>query len=248
MGDRSFKLIATRHPTRDGHRSDCREVSIMRTVLRLMISAPALLALAAASPVWAQAPQPAALVEDVSAGMAGIGAFDYVSAGKRIELGSAGKLTLAYLASCVEETIAGGSVTVGAEQSAIAGGTVQRRTVACAGKTMQLTAEQSGKSGGLVFRKPPNTAPSAERPLMVPSPGPVISLPKAGRLTIARVDGTGVAIVLDLPGKPIDLATRGLGLAPGGAYRASYGTSTIVFQIDAPSGAPAPPIARLIRF
>jgi len=220
----------------------------MRTVPRISISALALMALASASPVWAQAPQPAALVEDVSAGVAGVGAFDYVSAGKRIELGSAGKLTLAYLASCVEETIAGGNVAVGAEQSVVTGGAVQRRTVACAGKTMQLTAEQSGKSGGLVFRKPPGTAAQAERPMLIPNPGPVVSLPKAGRLTIARVDGTGAPIVLDLPGKPVDLATRGLGLAPGGAYRASYGASTIVFQIDAPSGAPAPPIARLIRF
>jgi hypothetical protein len=196
----------------------------------------------------AQGTQPAALVEDVSAGVTGVGAFDYVSAGKRIDLGTAGKVTLAYLASCIEETIAGGNVTVGTEQSVVAGGAVQRRTVACAGKTMQLTAEQSGKSGGLVFRKPPGAAPPAERPMLIPSPGPVVSLPKAGRLTIARVDGTGAPIVLDLPGKPVDLGARHLALAPGGTYRASYGTSAIVFQIDAPSGAPAPPIARLIRF
>ena len=222
----------------------------MDLLLRTLIAVSSIVLLIGAgnAPAAAQAPQPTALVEDVSAGVAGVGAFDYVSAGKRIDLGSAGKLTLAYLASCVEETITGGSVTVGAEQSVVAGGAVQRRTVACAGKSMQLTAEQSGKSGGLVFRKPPSAAPATGRPLLMPSPGPVVSLPKAGRLTITRVDGKAAPVVLDLPGKPVDLGVRGVDWAPGGTYRASYGTTAIVFQIDAPSGASAPPIARLIRF
>lgn len=209
---------------------------------------------ALAQGAWAQAAAPAALVEDVSAGVKGVEAFDYVSAGKQIQLGSAGKLVLGYLASCQEETITGGIVTVGTDQSSVSGGSVDRKTVACAGKSMQLTAEQSGKSGGLVFRKPPSTggttapAPTAGRPRAIPATGPVISLPKPGRLTIVRVDTSAAPVTLDLPAKPVDLGKRGVRLAPGGTYQANYGASSVTFQIDAQSRADASPLARLIRF
>ncbi|HKX07137.1 MAG TPA: hypothetical protein VJN67_03055 [Stellaceae bacterium] len=209
---------------------------------------------ALAQAAWAQAAAPAALVEDVSAGVKGVEAFDYVSAGKQIQLGSGGKLVLGYLASCQEETIAGGIVTVGTDQSSVSGGSVDRKTVACAGKSMQLTAEQSGKSGGLVFRKPPSTSgataptPTAGRPRAMPPAGPVISLPKPGRLTIVRVDTSAAPVALDLPAKPVDLGKRGVRLAPGGTYQANYGASSVTFQIDAQSTADASPLARLIRF
>jgi hypothetical protein len=210
----------------------------------------------AASAASAQSVAPAALVEDVSTGVKGVEAFDYVSAGKQIQLGGAGRLVLGYLNSCQEETIVGGTVTVGSDQSTVAGGSVGRKTIACAGKPMQLTAEQSGTSGGLVFRKPPSknatttapTAPATDRPRVIPSAGPVISLPKPGRVTIARVDSNAAPVVLDLSAKPVDLGKRGVHLAPGGTYRASYGSSTTVFQIDAQSTGETSPLARLIRF
>jgi len=226
---------------------------ILGTAARTIAAAVGL-AGAVANPVSAQQAAPAALVEDVSAGVTGVDAFDYVPEGKQIQLDGAGKLVLGYLASCVEETIVGGSVTVGTEQSTVAGGAVQRKTVACAGKPMRLSTEQSGKSGGLVFRKPPSTsapavpAPTADRPRLIPGAGPVISLPKPGRLTIARVDAKAAPIAVDLPAKPVDLGKRGVRLAPGGTYRASYGSSAVVFEIDAQSTGEASPLARLIRF
>ncbi len=205
---------------------------------------------------WAQTAPPAALVEDVSAGVAGVEAFDYVSAGKQIQLGASGKLVLGYLNSCQEETIVGGTVTVGADQSTVAGGSVDRKTVACAGKTMQLTAEQSGTSGGLVFRKAPSksattttpAAPAPDRPRVIPSAGPVISVPKPGRVTIVRVDSQAAPVTLNLPAKPVDLGKRGVRLTPGATYQANYGASSVVFQIDAQSTSDTSPLARLIRF
>ena len=77
------------------------------------VLAAGLLASVAASAASAQSAVPAALVEDVSAGVTGVEAFDYVSAGKQIQLGGSGKLVLGYLNSCQEETIVGGTVTVG---------------------------------------------------------------------------------------------------------------------------------------
>jgi hypothetical protein len=219
------------------------------SVARIAMTA-TVLAGPAAHGAGAQPAAPAALVEDVSPGVTGLEAFDYVPAGKQIQLGSAGKLVLGYLASCVEETILGGAVTVGAEQSTVAGGAVQRKTIACAGQPMQLTAEQSGKSGGLVFRRPPSTspAPAADRPRLIPGTGPVISLPKPGRVTISRVDAKAPPVTLDLPAKPVDLGKRGVQLAPGGTYRASYGASAVLFEVDARSTGESSPLARLIRF
>jgi hypothetical protein len=206
----------------------------------------------AAQGVCAPSAAPTALVEDVSAGVKGVEAFDYVSAGKQIQLGSAGTLVLGYLESCSEETITGGIVTVGADQSTVAGGSVQRKTVACAGKPMQLTAQQSGTSGGLVFRKPPSaktaTAPASDQPRIIPAAGPVVSVPKPGRVTITRVDSKGPPIILDLPAKPVDLGKRGVRLMLGGTYQANYGSSSVVFQIDAQSTSDASALARLIRF
>lgn len=217
----------------------------MAFVLPLLLIATMRLASPAA---MAQAAGAAALVEDVSADVAGIGAFDYVPVGKRIALGASGHLTLGYLGSCVEETIAGGTVTVGAKQSTVDGGAVQRKTVACAGRTMQLTTDQSGKSGGIVFRKPPATAAAPPPPLVIHGASPVVSLPQPGKLGIARVDQPADALLLDLPGKPVDLATRGVRLVPGGTYRASYGSATITFRIDAEIAEPGSPLVRLIRF
>src|SRR5579871_3011181 len=102
-------------------------------VMRGMLGIAAIaLAGALAQGAWAQGSSPAALVEDVSAGVKGVEAFDYVAAGKQIQLGSGGSLVLGYLASCQEETIIGGTVIVGTDQSTVAGGSVQRKTVPCA--------------------------------------------------------------------------------------------------------------------
>ncbi len=138
-------------------------------------------------------------------------------------------------------------MTVGSEQSTVAGGTVQRKTVACAGRALQLTTDQSGKSGGIVFRKPPTPA-AAPQPITIHGASPVVSLPQAGQLSITRLDRPGTAIALDLPGKPVDLATRGIRLAPGGTYKASYGSAAIVFRIDTEIAEPGSALVRLIRF
>src|SRR3546814_1870446 len=111
-----------------------------------------LLALLAAPAVAAD---PTALVEDVSATAAGVEFMDYVAAGRVIHLGTGGTLVLSYLKSCVRETVTGGSVTVGIDQSRIEGGKVAREVVSCDGGKLALTAEQSAKSGTMVFRKAP---------------------------------------------------------------------------------------------
>ena len=89
------------------------------------------------APCFAQTP--VALVEDVRGNSAGVEFMDYLTAGKVIKLKSQDSVMLGYLASCWSETITGGTVVVGPEQSDVQGGKVNRLKVPCNGGKIALT-------------------------------------------------------------------------------------------------------------
>ena len=111
------------------------------------------------SPVAAQTP--AAVVEEVGGSVTGVQFMDYVEPGQVIRLGTHDRIVLGYLKSCWRETITGGTVTVGTEQSEVAGGEVVRAKIACEGGKMTLSAELAGKSGAMVFRQVPRRQSAA---------------------------------------------------------------------------------------
>ncbi len=195
---------------------------------------------------------PAAIVEDVTGSVAGIDILDYVDAGKVIELKGDASLVLGYLKSCVRETIRGGTVKVGTEQSEIAGGKVERKTSPCDGGKLQLTAEQAGKSGAMVFRRGPASAAQAPTPdLVLHATGPVVTLSSApaGPIVFERLDQPTQPISIALSAQKTDLAKKGVQLVPGGLYRARQGERSIVVRIDARATAGGGPVVgRLIRF
>src|SRR6201997_1678556 len=84
----------------------------------------------------ASAQSPAAVVEEVQGNVPGVQFMDYVDPGQVIRLGAHDRIVLGYLKSCWRETISGGTVTVGPEQSEVAGGEVARAKVACEGGKM----------------------------------------------------------------------------------------------------------------
>lgn len=205
----------------------------------------------AATPLHAQAP--VAVVEDVSSASAGVEFMDYVSAGKIIKLAPADVLVLGYMNSCQHETITGGTVTVGAEQSTVVGGKLQREKIACDGGKLQLSAQQASKSGAVVFRAPPK--PSAPQPqLTLYGLSPLVDMKGGGRLVIERLDQPGERIEVNVAQHPLvrgaflDLAKEGTALTAGGVYRATAGSRQIVFKVDpfARPGA-APLVGRLLR-
>ena len=114
----------------------------------------------------ASAQSPAAVVEEIQGSVPGVAFMDYVDPGQVIRLGAHDRIVLGYLQSCWRETINGGTVTVGAEQSEVAGGEVARAKVACEGGKMMLSAELAGKSGAMVFRQ----APKPQAVAAVPHP------------------------------------------------------------------------------
>jgi hypothetical protein len=107
-------------------------------------------ALAAASTGNA-APRQVALVEDVI-GSSTVEVMDYVDAGQTIRLGAHDSIVLSYLHSCIRETVTGGTITIGIEQSEVQGGRVTRRTLACNDHTFVLTGGNETQFAGRVFR------------------------------------------------------------------------------------------------
>ncbi len=211
--------------------------------------------------VWGSAAafaQQAALVEDAKGKNLDVDFMDYVDAGRVIKLAPGDELVLGYLRSCWRETIKGGTVTVGAEQSTVEGGNVRREKVECDGGKMRLTQTQSGQAGVMVFRAPPRpaqapTAPAPQATLYGLSP--VLDVKGGGMVTIERIDAPGEKLTVQVAAQQLqrgafhDLAKAGQTLVAGGVYRASAGPGReIVFKVD-PEAKPgqAPVISRLLR-
>ena len=217
---------------------------------------PVTLALIAVLATPGQAAQPVAIVEDLDAPNTDVQFFDYVDAGKVIELGAGGTLILGYFASCQRETITGGKVRIGADASEVENGKIERERVECDGGGVQLAAAQTGKSGVLVFRVPgkTSTASQPEPTATIYATAPLIDIGSnsadgAESVVLERVDRPPETHTAMITGRVADLATQGINLRPGGVYRAWLGDRSTTFKVDeyaAPDGGPI--ISRLVRF
>jgi hypothetical protein len=211
---------------------------------------------AAAVILTAAAQSPVAVVEEITGSVTGVQFMDYVEPGQVIHLGAHDRIVLGYLKSCWRETITGGTVTVGNDQSEVAGGDVARAKVACEGGKMMLSAELAGKSGAMVFRQAPKPQAAA-----LPHPeftlyglSPVFEVHPPGTLVVERLDQPGERHEMPVTeqqlvrGAFLDFAKAGVALAPGGLYRAKIGDQEMVFKIDADAKPGAAPLAgRLAR-
>ncbi len=189
----------------------------------------------------ALADNPVAMVEAVTGAPPGVAIMDYLAAGKVIKLGATDGLVVDYFRSCLRETIRGGTVTIGADQSSVAGGAISSEKVDCDGGQLRLTREQASESGVVVYRVVPKTGSQhsdtmVERTLYGLSP--VIEVPGGGRLVVERLDRTAKTLVIDASGAQLmagdfyDFAKHGQRLAAGGIYRASANGNSVVFKID----------------
>jgi len=223
----------------------------MKTIPVLALSGAFVLNLTAS----AAAQAPVAVVEDVNGKVSGVEFMDYVTPGTKIELGRHGSIVLSYMKSCRQEIIIGGTVTIGTEQSSVDNGRVERTTVRCDAKHIQLAAREEDQSAATVFR---NISPSqmANTPqITLYGRSPVVETNGPGTLIVERLDRPGERHEVGLSeqsldrGKFYDFAKAHVVLTPGGTYLASFGTLTVVFKIDrqAKSGS-TPIIGRLLRF
>src|SRR5208283_528759 len=79
--------------------------------------------------VFAQTP--VAIVEEVKGKIPGLEAMDYLLPGQTFHLSQDCSVAIGYLKSCVRETIRGGEVEIGNEQSTVEKGLVERGRVEC---------------------------------------------------------------------------------------------------------------------
>jgi hypothetical protein len=91
--------------------------------------------------------------------------------GKVIRLLPYETIVLTYMASCVRETITGGTVVVGSEGSKVVAGSIERTRIDCDGGRMHLTAEQANAFSGRVFRGGPKSSHSRSGPVDGPETG-----------------------------------------------------------------------------
>jgi hypothetical protein len=193
---------------------------------------------------------PAALVEDISGPPAGVQAFDFVDENQVIRLQAANTLVLSYLGSCWRESIVGGTVRVGHDQSTVDGGQVGREQVQCNGGRMRLTAEQAQRSGGIPFRQAGNAAGRYESYGL----SPIILMRSPGHLVITRVGQVAPVLDVNVQARDLtrgayDLARTGVALQPGGVYRAKVGAREVEFRVNE-SARPGqvPAVSRLVQF
>lgn len=196
---------------------------------------------------------PAAIVEDVQGKVDGIGFMDYVAPGKIIKLGPKAGITLSYLKSCLRETITEGVVLVGAEQSTVQLGNVQRVKVPCDANAAQLSEREANQSAATTFRTMRSDVTPAKLPTIYGT-APLVQAKSGSTLVIERTDGKEPVISLPLKsdiqvaGKFYDLSKAGKSLTPGGSYLAKLGTKRYTFQVDASATSSSMPIVgRLLR-
>jgi hypothetical protein len=196
-------------------------------------------------PAIAAAEGPAvAILEEIEGASGKHEAFDELRSGDRIELGANGRAVIGYLGSCARETIQGGAVVIGADQSQVEGGEVARETIACEASQLVLTEEEAGKSATVVFRGPPWEKAVRQ---VLPSPSPLV-IAAGGQLEIKRLDSEEPAVKLPLKHGRIDLAAQNVALAPGGYYLLTAGQKQTVIKIDpAATPGPMPAMSRLVR-
>ena len=204
----------------------------------------------------AVAETPAAIVEDVQGKVDGVEFMDYVAPGKIIKLGPKAGITLSYLKSCLRETISEGVVLVGAEQSTVQLGNVQRVKVPCDANAAQLSEREANQSAATTFRtmRSDGNAAPAKLPTIYGT-APLVQAKSGSTLVIERTDGKEPTISVPLKndimvgGKFYDLTKTGKSLTPGGTYLATLGTKRYAFQVDASAtSSPTPIVGRLLRF
>jgi len=209
----------------------------------------------------AAAQTPAAIVEDVTGNPPGIGAMDYLEAGKVVVLGPSDTIVLSYLNSCVREVISAGTFRVGVDQSEAQSAHIDRTKVECEAAKMLNAGGRPLDAAGLVFRDgsldshaPPRIAPTPDPEFTLYGTSPIIELDGGGTLVVARLDQTGEHYVMAIePGQLerglyLDFAKDGKALTAGGVYGARWRKRLVVFRIaDSARPGETPIVGRLMR-
>ncbi len=179
--------------------------------------------------------EPTALVEDITSDRDDVQLMDYLEPGQMIKLAADETIVIGYLLSCVQETITGGTVTIGSDESTVAGGKKDTTYVDCDGGPVvaQVGAEQ--EAGAASTRPVTLDEHKAERILFGLSPIVKLSKP-AAELEVSRLDSTEAVHRVAVSSSVVDLAKSNIALTPGGTYKAKAGDNEVIFKISRLAG------------
>ena len=210
---------------------------------------------ALASPVAALAQAPVAVVEEVGPGVPGLEFMDYLHQGQTVRLPAGATIVVSYLRSCTRERIVGGEIVIGAEQSEITGGSVERSTADCDAGKMTLDAHQGDVAAGFVNRDTSQgrkLEPMPRPRLTLHGASPIFALDGGGAVVIERLGASDERQVVEIAAGShgfFDFARAGKSLTPGAFYRLTVGKQSVVIRIAAnaePGATPA--VGRLVNF
>jgi len=192
--------------------------------------------------------EPSALVEDITTDRNDVQLMDYLEPGMVIELAPDETLTVGYLLSCVQETITGGKVTIGEDESVVSGGAVETTEVDCdGGPIVAAVGGSEVEAGAAAFRKVQGKdLPTPDRIIFGLSPIVKLSV-DATNLTVSRLDEDEKDQTITANGRIVDFEKLGVVLAHGGTYTLTAGGLGMVFKVSRlaeKSG--VPPVARLL--
>ncbi|MAG95998.1 MAG: hypothetical protein QF797_06505 [Alphaproteobacteria bacterium] len=192
--------------------------------------------------------EPVAVVEDISVQRDDLQPMDFLDAGTKFELGAGETLVLGYLASCVQEVIVGGTITVNEEQSSVVGGQVTREMLVCEGGAKVSGGGKKRGAGAIVFRNK-KKAKAAKAKHEVFGLSPLIRLTAAAsEILVARMDGKGKSYRIAVENGVADLAKVGVELERKVSYRVKAGERSTTFRVSPVAERGAALLSRMLRF
>ncbi|MFO1110987.1 MAG: hypothetical protein U1E61_17555 [Bradyrhizobium sp.] len=210
--------------------------------------------LALAGPAAAEVP--VAVVEEVQGKVTGAEFMDYLTPKTVIKVAAGGSVTISYMKSCQRETISGlGTVIVGTDESFVQFSDVKREKTDCDSSQSHATTKATSEAAVTVLRSlaGDKNGPKIRTQLTLYGASPIVEAKGKGSLVVERLDVKGERQQVELNGnqargKFYDFAGTNRSLTPGGIYSASFGTSKVVFLVDANAKpGPTPIVGRLIR-
>ena len=178
---------------------------------RKLISLKFILA-ASISASWVEA-EPVALIEEINAKGSNFQIMDFLDPGTKIQLSTNGSLVVGYLNSCIQESISGGSVTIGAGKSIVVGGQVTRKQLICGGNTKISTKRNKKRDAGAVVFRNKDNANIAKAEHEVYGVSPLIFLTvNSNEIFITRLDGKCKRYQIIVENRFSDLAKSGIKL------------------------------------
>jgi hypothetical protein len=207
-----------------------------------------------ATVVTAAAESPVAIVEDVRGKVTGAELMDYLTPKMVIKLGANSSIVISYLNSCRREKIDGiGTVIIGTDESMVHLASVSDEKTECDASHAHATTQETSEVAATVVRSITRNDIAPKPQLTLYGASPLVQVTGRGTLLVERLDAPGERQQIDLDSKLIkgkfyDFAVSNKALSPGGIYSARFGSSRIVFQIDARARpGTTPMVGRLVR-